>query len=165
MSAFLASWGTEILFAITSIILGIILKHFTNKISKANEEYRTLVEDKQDEKIQEMIKKALTPIYEKIEVLENNFNKKIDPIMIQIEDLKKEIKDTQTEELKHLATIKEEYRYKLIKLCKDYLTQGSMTNAQMEELTEIYKTYSSLGGNGQAKDYYDKAKALPIIER
>lgn len=165
MSAFLASWGTEILFVTTSTILGIIFKYFTNKVSKANEEYRVLIESKQDEEIQGMIKEALTPIYEKIESLEDNFDKKIDPIVTQIEDLKKEIKDTQTEELKHLATIKGEYRYKLIKLCKDYLTQGSMTNAQMEELTEIYKTYSSLGGNGQAKDYYDKAKALPIIER
>lgn len=165
MSAFLASWGTEILFAITSLVLSLIFKHFTKQISRTNEEYRTLLEESQDREIQTKIEKALNPIYEKIETLEDSFETKINPIVTQIEDLKKEIKDTQSEELKHLATIKGEYRYKLIKLCKDYLKQGSMTNAEMEELTEIYKTYSSLGGNGQAKDYYDKAKGLPIIER
>jgi hypothetical protein len=31
----------------------------------------------------------------------------------------------------------------------------------MEQLTEFYKLYTGLGGNGQAKVYYEKAIALP----
>jgi hypothetical protein len=32
----------------------------------------------------------------------------------------------------------------------------------MEQLTEFYKLYTGLGGNGQAKIYYEKAIALPL---
>ena len=32
----------------------------------------------------------------------------------------------------------------------------------MEQLTEFYKLYTGLGGNGQAKVYYDKAMLLPL---
>jgi hypothetical protein len=32
----------------------------------------------------------------------------------------------------------------------------------MEQLTEFYKLYTGLGGNGQAKIYYDKAMQLPL---
>jgi hypothetical protein len=29
-------------------------------------------------------------------------------------------------------------------------------------LIEFYRVYAGLGGNGQAKDYYERAIALPI---
>jgi hypothetical protein len=32
----------------------------------------------------------------------------------------------------------------------------------MEQLTEFYKLYTGLGGNGSAKVYYDKAMLLPL---
>jgi hypothetical protein len=37
-----------------------------------------------------------------------------------------------------------------------------MTESQFEQLTEFYKLYTGLGGNGQAKEFFDKACALPI---
>ena len=37
-----------------------------------------------------------------------------------------------------------------------------MTSAEYEQLNEFYKTYTALGGNGQAKEWYDKVKVLPI---
>ena len=39
-----------------------------------------------------------------------------------------------------------------------------MTQAQYDQLNEFFKVYHGLGGNGQAEEYYDKAKALPIRE-
>ena len=54
------------------------------------------------------------------------------------------------------------YRYRLIALCKLYLRQGYMTESQYDQLTEFYKLYHGLGGNGQAKEYYEKAIELPI---
>jgi hypothetical protein len=53
------------------------------------------------------------------------------------------------------------YRYRLIQLCKAFLSQGYITTSQMEQLTEFYKVYTGLGGNGAAKVYYDKAINLP----
>jgi hypothetical protein len=32
----------------------------------------------------------------------------------------------------------------------------------MEQLSEFYKLYTGLGGNGSAKLYYDKAVQLPL---
>jgi hypothetical protein len=49
------------------------------------------------------------------------------------------------------------YRFRLVQLCKGFLNQGFITGAQMEQLTEFYKLYTGLGGNGSAKVYYDKA--------
>ena len=40
--------------------------------------------------------------------------------------------------------------------------KGYMTSNEYEQLTEFYKVYHGLGGNGQAKTYYDKTIKLPI---
>ncbi len=37
-----------------------------------------------------------------------------------------------------------------------------MTQDQYDQLTEFYKLYHSLGGNGQAKEYYEKTMELEI---
>ena len=54
------------------------------------------------------------------------------------------------------------YRFRLVQLCKGFLNQRFITTAQMEQLTEFYKLYKGLGGNGQAEIYYNKAIALPL---
>ena len=54
------------------------------------------------------------------------------------------------------------YRFRLIQLCKIYLKQRYITQDQYDQLTEFYKVYEGLGGNGQAKDYYEKAVRLEI---
>ena len=56
------------------------------------------------------------------------------------------------------------YKFRLVQLCKLYIKQGYMTQAQYDQLTEFYKLYSSLGGNGQAKQYFEKAIQLEIRE-
>lgn len=37
-----------------------------------------------------------------------------------------------------------------------------MTQSEYDQLVEFYKVYSGLGGNGQAKEYYEKATKLKI---
>jgi hypothetical protein len=37
-----------------------------------------------------------------------------------------------------------------------------MTTNQYDQLIEFYKLYIGLGGNGQAKDWYERALKLPI---
>lgn len=54
------------------------------------------------------------------------------------------------------------YRYRLVQLCKIYIHQGYMTQDQYDQLTEFYKLYTALGGNGQAQDYYEKTIKLEI---
>ena len=73
-----------------------------------------------------------------------------------------EIKDTRAEELRHLDSIRMAYRYRLIALCEQYLHQNFMTTDQYKQLTEMYKVYSALGGNGQAKEIFEKTCQLQI---
>ena len=40
--------------------------------------------------------------------------------------------------------------------------QEYLTKLQYDQLNEFYRVYTGLGGNGQAKHYYDRAVALPI---
>ena len=62
----------------------------------------------------------------------------------------------------YLELILDSYRFRLVSLCKAYLRQGYMTQEQYDKLTEFYKVYHGMGGNGQVDDYYTKAIALPI---
>ena len=39
-----------------------------------------------------------------------------------------------------------------------------MTQDEYDQLTEFYKLYTGLGGNGQGEDYYNKTIRLPIRE-
>lgn len=87
---------------------------------------------------------------------------KTEPIIEEIEELRTYIRETREIESSHLKLIVASYRYRLIQLCKQYLKQGFMTSDQFDQLTEFYKLYVGLGGNGQAKEYFDKTCLLPI---
>jgi hypothetical protein len=50
----------------------------------------------------------------------------------------------------------------LVQLCTKYLKQGYITPTQFEGLSEFYKVYTALGGNGQAKTYYEKILELEV---
>jgi len=90
---------------------------------------------------------------------------KLEPIYEELEELRTYIRETQNIEKAHMALIIASYRFRLIQLCKEFIKQGYMTYAQYEQLTEFYKLYVGLGGNGQAKNFYEKASALPIREQ
>ena len=140
MAEFFANhWATILLSLITAGTLA-----FCRWAWKQMKTYKGLLEEKEKDKIEEMI------------------DAKIDPIIEDIEELRAYIRETQDIEKSHMKLIIASYRYRLIQLCKFYLKQGYMTEVQFEQLTEFYKLYSGLGGNGQAKEFYDKVCALPI---
>ena len=91
-------------------------------------------------------------------------DKKLEPIYEELEDLRAYIRKTETIEKSHMALIIASYRFRLIQLCKELIKAQRMTQNEYDQLTEFYKIYIGLGGNGQAKEYYEKAIALPIIE-
>ena len=148
MEALLVEWGTEILFALISAgVLG-YAKYKTSKLMKAKEQAEqnatTLAEQKLDEKI------------------DSHIEVELEPVLQELEDLRKYCRENENLEKSHMALIVASYRFRLIQLCKGFLNQGFITTAQMEQLTEFYKLYTGLGGNGQAKVYYDKAMLLPL---
>ena len=94
--------------------------------------------------------------------LDNEIDKKLEPIVQEIEELRKYIREVDVNENNRINLIIASYRFRLVQLCQIYLRQGYMTSDQYEQLSEFFKVYAGLGGNGQAKAYYDKAIQLPI---
>lgn len=136
---FAAHWASILLSLVTAGALA-----FCRWTWKQMKTYRQLLEEKESGKMDEAIEHKLEPIVEEIEQL-RDYIRKVD-----------------TEEKRKLDLIVASYRYRLVQLCKIYLKQGFMTQDQFEQLSEFYKMYHGLGGNGQAEEFYDKTRALPI---
>ncbi len=94
--------------------------------------------------------------------LEKTIDSRIEPIRKEIEELRKYIMETKDIEKSHMQLIISSYKFRLIQLCKAYIKQEYMTQGQYDQLSEFYRIYSGLGGNGQAKEYYELALELPI---
>lgn len=94
--------------------------------------------------------------------LEKTIDSRIEPIRKEIEELRKYIMKTKDIEKSHMQLIISSYKFRLIQLCKAYIKQEYMTQGQYDQLSEFYRIYSGLGGNGQAKEYYELALELPI---
>lgn len=140
----LTEWGLEILFSIISASALGYAKWHGAKMKKERDEAIKNAEIIEQQKLDENIENKLEPIYE------------------ELEDLRKYIRDTENIEKSHMALIIASYRFRLVQLCKGFLNQKYITTAQMEQLSEFYKLYTGLGGNGQAKLYYEKAMQLPL---
>lgn len=136
---FMDNWSTLLLGLISAGLLG-----FCRYIWKQMKAYKALIDDKEKDATEDMI------------------DKKLEPILQDLEDLRGYIRDAKSIEKSHMNLIIASYRYRLIQLCKLYLKQGFMTHDNYEQLSEFYKLYTGLGGNGQAKEYYEKTIALPI---
>ena len=144
METLLTQWGTEILFAIISASAVGWAKWQASKYRKEKEQAESNAKTLAEQKLDNSIEIKLEPIYE------------------ELEDLRKYIRDTENIEKSHMALIVASYRFRLIQLCKGFLRQGYITSTQMEQLVEFYKLYTGLGGNGQAKAFYDKAMQLEL---
>lgn len=89
---------------------------------------------------------------EELDRFAKKLDEKLSPVVNRVEELETHIND-----------IMLSYKFRIISLCQDYLDVGSMNQKQYDQLSELYKLYTSLHGNGQAQEYYEKTKRLPII--
>lgn len=147
METFLAEWGLELILGLIAAGITGYFKWQSSKLKKKLTDYETMLNERNTAEHMEMVEAKLEPIYE------------------ELEELRTYIRETQNIEKAHMTLIIASYRFRLIQLCKEFIKQGYMTYAQYEQLTEFYKLYVGLGGNGQAKNFYDKASVLPIKER
>lgn len=130
-----------------SILLSLVsagLLAFCRYIWKQMKNYKKLLDEKEANTTEELI------------------DSKIEPIIEDIEELRTYIRETRDIEKSHMKLIIASYRYRLVQLCKAYLKQGYMTGDQFDQITEFYKLYTGLGGNGQAKEFFDKVCSLEI---
>lgn len=143
MGAILAEWGLEILFGLISAIVLGYAKYKGDKLKKERDEAKQLIEEKKRQEMEQSIEVKLEPIYE------------------ELEELRRYIRETKDIEKSHMNLIIASYRFRLIQLCKGFLNQGYMTMDQRTQLDEFYTLYTGLGGNGQAKIYYEQCINLP----
>lgn len=140
MESFLGNHLVEILFGLIAAGALAFCKYLHSQIKN----YKKLLDEKKDER------------------METAIDERLEPIVAEIEELRKYIRDVGQVEKHHMDLIVSSYRFRLVQLCKEFIRQGYITQPQYDQLTEFFKLYEALGGNGQAKDYYDKAIMLDI---
>ena len=140
MSAFIAQHFIEIFFGLISAGLLAFCKHIYSQMKI----YQKLAEEKKDEELEELIEEHIAPIKEDL----NNLRSFV-------------LEENKISE-RHIEVILASYRFRLIQLCQSFLKQGYMTSGQYEQLVEFFKVYAGLGGNGQAKEYYERTLKLPL---
>lgn len=137
---FVVKYWVEFALGLVASGLGLFCKHLMNERKK----YKELADTEKEKKLDEHIDEKLVPIVD------------------DIEQIRSYLRDMQAEDTKKFDIIIASYRFRLCQLCKLYLNRGYMTSSDYEQLNEFFKTYTSLGGNGAAKEWYDKVKVLPI---
>ena len=140
MSTFIAQHFIEIFFGLISAGLLAFCRYIYTQMKM----YQKLAEEKKDEQLEELIEEHIAPIKEDI----NNLRSFV------LEE--KKISE------RYVEIILASYRFRLIQLCQSFLKQGYMTSGQYEQLVEFFKVYAGLGGNGQAKEYYERTLKLPL---
>lgn len=140
MSTFIAQHFIEIFFGLISAGLLAFCRYIYTQMKM----YQKLAEEKKDEQLEELIEDHIAPIKEDL----NNLRS----FVLEEKKISK----------RYIEIILASYRFRLIQLCQSFLKQGYMTSGQYEQLVEFFKVYAGLGGNGQAKEYYERTLKLPL---
>lgn len=140
MLEFITTHLLEIIFGLISAGALAFCKYLYSKMKT----YKKLIEEKENN------------------TLDSTIETHIEPIRQEIEELRKYVLESTSASNKNMDLILSSYRFRLTQLCKAYIQQGFMTNIEYEQLVEFYKVYTGLGGNGQAKTYYERAVQLPV---
>lgn len=130
----------EIIFGLVSAGALAFCKHLANQLK----DYKKLLAAQNDSESKALVQNEIAPLSQKID------------------EFKRILQDHEDISMHRIEMILEMYRFELIQSCKRYLRQGYMTQDQYDQLTELYKVYHGLGGNGQAQEYFEKASDLPI---
>lgn len=140
MLEFITTHLLEIVFGLISAGALAFCKYLYSKMKN----YKKLIEEKENN------------------TLDSTIETHIEPIRQEIDELRKYVLESTSTTNKDIDLILASYRFRLTQLCKAYIQRGFMTNTEYEQLVEFYKVYAGLGGNGQAKTYYERAVQLPV---
>lgn len=144
----------EIAGYVASVIVTLIsafLLFFCRKIYKELGLGKEFRKEQERQKIRELIHEETQPIVNELE-----------EIYHRVEGMEFDIENCERQERQDIAAIRVSYRFRLVSLCKSYIHKGYMTTGEYEQLSEFFRVYESIGGNGQAKEWYDRACELTI---
>ena len=165
----LAKYAVEIFFGLVSAGLLGFCKHLINK----NKQLEEMQKADQNRQYRQMILDEIEPIINEItrlksEIVSVDTNAKTALTQFQIvcdkehEHMYDDLNEVQAKNDENFKLIINSYKFRLIQLCKTHLRDGYITESDFEQITEMYKLYHGLGGNGQAQEYYDKVLELDI---
>ena len=127
----------------------------------------------QNRQYRQMIVDEIEPIIDELARLKNEINEvnihtKTSLTALETKEeiehkhMYEDLDDIQTENIKNFNLIINSYKFRLIQLCKTHLRDDYITESDFEQITEMYKLYHGLGGNGQAQEYYEKVLQLDV---
>lgn len=165
----LTKYALEIFFGLVSAGALAFCKHLYNKNKKLeemqkadqNRQYRQMILDEIEPIVDELsrLKSEIVGVDNNAKAIVNQLKADADATHnVMYKDLQK-VKD---ENVRNLNLIVNSYKFRLIQLCKTHLRDNFITEADFEQITEMYKLYHGLGGNGQAQEYYEKVLKLEI---
>lgn len=63
-----------------------------------------------------------------------------------------------------VLSVKAQGHDKLYRFCEFYISTNQITVKELENLRHIYEGYRAVGGNGTAKELYERCQDLPIVD-
>ena len=160
----LTEYGIEIFFGLVSAgLLAYCKSLFAQKkeLEKRKEEDMTRLH-------RQMILDEIEPIVKELKRIKEKVDKGFSDLKHDADNthakMYKDLDKVVQKNDKNLELIIDAYKYRLIQLCKTHLRDDYITQEDFDQITEMYKLYNGLGGNGQAKEYYDRVMELDIIK-
>lgn len=165
----LTKYALEIFFGLVSAGALAFCKSLWNKNKKLEEMQKA----DQNRQYRQMIIDEIEPIIDELTRLKNDIIKVENEAKNALTTAKSsadaehkvmyaDLNKVQAENEKNFNLIINSYKFRFIQLCKTHLRDGYITNSDFEQITEMYKLYHGLGGNGQAQEYYEKVLELEI---
>lgn len=158
----LTEYGLEIFFGLVSAGLLAFCKHLWSQkkeLEKHKEEDLTRLH-------RQMILDEIEPIIEELKRVKDSLENKVSTLRNEADkthaEMYKDLELVTKKNDKNLELIINSYKFRLIQLCKTHLRDGYITQDEFDQVTEMYKLYHGLGGNGQAQDYYGRVMELEI---
>ena len=165
----LTKYALEIFFGLVSAGALAFCKHLYSKNKKLeemqkadqNRQYRQMILDEIEPIINEItrLKSEITKVDTDAKVALTQFKTEADITKQHMYDDLNKIQEKNEENFKLIIN---SYKFRLIQLCKTHIRDGYISESDFEQITEMYKLYHGLGGNGQAQEYYDKVLELEI---
>ena len=161
----LTSYGVEIFFGLVSAGLLAYCKSLWSQkqeLQKRKEEDMTRLH-------RQMILDEIEPLVEEIRRVKEALDKKVNDLRSEADhahaNMYKDLELVTKKNDKNLDLIINSYKFRFIQLCKTHLRDQYITQDEFDQITEMFKLYSGLGGNGQAEEYYDRVLELPLREK
>lgn len=165
----LTQYAVEIFFGLVSAGALAFCKHLWGKNKKLEEMQKA----DQNRQTRQMVLDEIEPIIKELGILKNEIHVVDTKAQTDLtafkancekehEKMYDDLFQVQSENEKNFKLIINSYKFRLIQLCKTHIRDGYITESDFEQISEMYKLYSGLGGNGQAKEYYDKVLELDI---